>query len=81
MVQKRDQGIEQLAELLHHYRGKFVSRVDILEWLDMPWGTWDPNLSNKETGIYQLSFFLKGDAMGILRPTLVLMPVASPAGC
>jgi hypothetical protein len=40
---------------------KFVSGGDILEWLDLQWGTWDKDLRSEVTGIYQLNFFLKGD--------------------
>jgi Secretion system C-terminal sorting domain len=40
---------------------KFLSGGDILDMLDIQWGTWDKVISSKVTSIYQLNFLLKGE--------------------
>jgi hypothetical protein len=54
-------GLNTLQDFSITMVAKFVSGGDILEWLDLQWGTWDKDLRSQVTGIYQLNFFLKGD--------------------
>jgi multimeric flavodoxin WrbA len=58
---KEINGLNTLEDFSITIFAKFLSGGDILDMLDIQWGTWDKVISGKTTSIYQLNFLLKGE--------------------
>jgi hypothetical protein len=54
-------GLNTLEDFSITIYAKFISGGDVVDMIDMQWGTWDKKISSKVTSIYQLNFLLKGD--------------------